>query len=136
MLRVKHIHHMYLTIDDLEKARDFYGRILGLSEIKKPGVEVPILWFGCLGNELHLALRKGIKGGRTDMSLDGQERGREGRHVAFTVEGTLDDITKALDAEGIPYRRGVTELPQVFCEDPAGNFIELNTGWYQTPLWT
>ena len=68
------------------------------------------------------------------MSLVGHERGREGRHVAFTLDQSLDDIATALDAEGIPHHRGTAGLPQIFCEDPFGNFLELNTGWYQSPV--
>ena len=60
-------------------------------------------------------------------------RGREGRHVAFTLEGGLDDIASDLEAEGIPYVRGDAGLPQIFCEDGNGNLLELNTGWEQVP---
>ena len=134
MVRVKHIHHMNLVVNDLEKARDFYGRILGLSAIKRPNIDQPGLWFGCEANELHISLKPEVKGGRTNLSLHGQERGKEGRHVAVTMDGSLDDIAKHLEGEGVPYVRGTAGLPQIFCEDPSGNFIELNTGWYQAPL--
>ncbi|MBI3325396.1 MAG: VOC family protein, partial [Nitrospinae bacterium] len=30
MVKTKLIHHQLLVVDDLEKARDFYGRTLGL----------------------------------------------------------------------------------------------------------
>lgn len=77
----------------VERARDFYGRVLGLPEIKRPD--------------------------------------RLGGHVAFTMAGSLDDIAKHLDAEGIAYARGRAGLPQIFREDPAGTLVELNTGWAQ-----
>lgn len=133
MVKVKHIHHMNLIIDNVDKAKDFYVRVLGLQEIKRPNIGSPGVWLGCQSNELHLSAREGFEGGRTGMSLVGPERGREGRHVAFTLDGDLDGIAAALDAEGIPYHRGSLGLPQIFCEDPAGNFLELNTGWYQAP---
>jgi catechol 2,3-dioxygenase len=50
------------------------------------------------------------------------------------MEGGLDDIATHLEAEGISYVRGTAGLPQIFCEDPAGNLIELNTGWAQEPI--
>ena len=50
------------------------------------------------------------------------------------MDGRLDDIAKTLAGEGIPYVRGTAGLPQIFCEDPAGNLIELNTGWNQEPV--
>ncbi len=134
MVKAKHIHHMTLIIKDAEKARDFFGRVLGIPEIKKPDPNMKVVWFGCEGNELHLMINDNLKGGRTDLSLVGQERDREGRHVAFTLDGSLDDIAATLETEHIPYHRGTGGLPQIFCEDSDGNFLELNTGWYQKPL--
>jgi len=135
MVKAKLIHHQLLVVDDLGKARDFFGRILGITEIKRPNTGRAGLWFGCLSNELHISVRTGIKGGRTGMSLQPMERPeKEGRHVAFTMDGSLDDIAKHLEEQGVPYVRGTAGLPQIFCEDPAGNLIELNTGWKQEPV--
>jgi len=50
------------------------------------------------------------------------------------IAGSLDDIARHLEASGIAYARGRAGLPQIFCEDPAGNLVELNTGWTQEPL--
>lgn len=50
------------------------------------------------------------------------------------MSGTLDDIAKHLETAAIPYARGKAGLPQIFCEDPAGNLVELNTGWTQQPV--
>ena len=54
--------------------------------------------------------------------------------MALTVSETLDEVASAFEAEDIPYHRGTAGLPQIFCEDPSGNFIEINTGWFQAPL--
>lgn len=135
MARAVMIHHMNVAIDDIAAARDFYGRTLGLPQIKRPDVGRPGLWFGCPPNELHLSVQPDLHGGRTTLSLHPGERPeRRGGHVAFTMEGSLDDIAKHLEAAGIPYVRGTAGLPQIFCEDPAGNLVELNTGWAQQPL--
>jgi glyoxylase I family protein len=135
MVKASMIHHMNVAIDDVDKAREFYGRVLGLPEIKRPNVGRPGLWFGCAANELHLSAQPGLAGGRTGMSLHPGERpGRLGGHVAYTMSGSLDDIARHLETEGIPYVRGTAGLPQIFCEDPAGNLVELNTGWAQEPV--
>ena len=129
------IHHMNVAIDDIDRAREFYGRVLGLQEIKRPNVGRPGLWFGCASNELHLSVQPGLKGGRSGMSLQPTERPeRLGGHVAFTMSGSVDDIARHLEAEGVEYVRGRAGLPQIFCEDPAGNLVELNTGWRQEPI--
>ena len=135
MVAAKQIHHMTLIVNDEEKTRDFFVRILGLREIKKPNPNLSVIWFGMESNELHCMVNPAqVEDGRTDMSLVGQERGFEGRHVAFTVTENLDEVASVLESENIPYHRGTAGLPQIFCEDPSGNFIEINTGWYQAPL--
>ncbi len=135
MVKAKHIHHMTLIVNDEEKTRDFFGRILGLTEIKKPNPDMPVIWFGMESNELHCMVNPDkVEDGRSDMSLVGQERGFEGRHVAFTVAETLDEVAAVFESEEINYHRGTAGLPQIFCEDPSGNFLEINTGWYQRPL--
>ena len=135
MVKAAMIHHMNVAIDDIDNARNFYGRVLGLPEIKRPDVGRPGLWFGCAPNELHLSIQPGLKGGRTGMSLQPAERpDRLGGHVAFTMNGSVDDIARHLEAEGVPYVRGTAGLPQIFCEDPAGNLVELNSGWAQEPV--
>jgi catechol 2,3-dioxygenase-like lactoylglutathione lyase family enzyme len=135
MVKAAMIHHMNMPIDDIDRARDFYGGVLGLPEIKRPNVGRPGLWFGCGANELHLSVQPGLRGGRTTLSPQPNDRpDRSGGHVAFTMSGTLDDIAKHLEGAAIPYARGKAGLPQIFCEDPAGNLVELNTGWTQQPL--
>jgi catechol 2,3-dioxygenase-like lactoylglutathione lyase family enzyme len=135
MVKAAMIHHMNVPIDDIDTARDFYGRILGLPEIRRPDVGRPGLWYGCGANELHLSVQPGLRGGRTGMSLQPTERpDRAGGHVAFTMSGSLDDIARHLAEAAVPHVRGRAGLPQIFCEDPAGNLVELNTGWAQTPL--
>jgi glyoxylase I family protein len=135
MVKASMIHHMNVPIDDIDRARDFYGRVLGLPPIERPNVGRPGLWFGCGANELHLSVRPGLRGGRTTLRLQPNDRpDRAGGHVAFTMSGTLDDIATHLEAAGVPYARGRAGLPQIFCEDPAGNLVELNTGWTQRPL--
>ena len=135
MVKASMIHHMNVAIDDVHRARDFYGQILGLEEIKRPAVGRPGLWFGCGSNELHLSVQPHLGGGSSGMSLQPTERpGRSGGHVAFTMSGSLDDIARHLEAVGVPYARGRAGLPQIFCEDPAGNLVELNTGWQQVPV--
>jgi catechol 2,3-dioxygenase-like lactoylglutathione lyase family enzyme len=135
MVKAAMIHHMNVAIDDIDEARHFYRDILGLPEIARPNVGRPGLWFGCGGNELHLSVQPGLRGGRTGLSLHPNERpDRLGGHVAYTMSGDLDEIAQHLEAAAVPYVRGQAGLPQIFCEDPAGNLVELNTGWSQQPL--
>ena len=79
-------------------------------------------------------MKDNVLGRPSELSLHPQEReGREGRPIAFTMDGSLDEIAELLESEGIPYVRGTAGLPQIFCEGPAGNLVELNLGWVQQP---
>ena len=53
MVVAKQIHHMTLIVNDEEKTRDFFVRVLGLREIKKPNPNLSVIWFGMESNELH-----------------------------------------------------------------------------------
>ncbi len=135
MVKTRLIHHQLLTVNDAEATRDFYGRILGLTEIQRPNPGPTGMWFGCLSNELHISVRDNVLGRPSGLSLHPQEReGREGRHIAFSMDGTLDETAELLETEGISYVRGTAGLPQIFCEDPSGNLVELNVGWAQEPV--
>jgi len=46
---------VFQVLDDVEKARGFYGRVLGLQEIKRPNAGRLGLWFGCRDNEYYRA---------------------------------------------------------------------------------
>lgn len=74
MVKAAMIHHMNVAIDDVDEARDFYGRILGLPELVRPDVGRPGLWFGVGSNELHLSVQPDVEGGRTSLSLHPNER--------------------------------------------------------------
>ncbi len=134
MIKTKQLHHALVVVNDLEKARSFYGRILGLRELERPAIGRPGLWFGIGHNELHISVSAEPPPASGERGLEPFGRGREGRHVAFTLEGSLDDISKDLEEAAIPYIRGTAGLPQLFCEDGNGNLVELNTGWEQKPL--
>ena len=46
----------------------------------------------------------------------------------------IHHMNVAIDEVAIPYVRGTAGLPQIFCEDPAGTLVELDTGWTQERL--
>ena len=112
-----------MPIDDIDTARDFYGRVLGLVEIQRPDIGRPGLWFGCGANELHLSVQPDLRGGRTAMSLQPTDRpDRAGGHVAFTMSGSLDEITRCLEAERIPYARGRPACRRSFARTRRGTW--------------
>ena len=95
-------------------ARRFYGEVLGLREIPKPG---PLagrggVWFACGAQQLHCGVEEPIAPSR--------------RHPALLTDD-LDAVRVRLEVAGFPIRSDA-ELPgyrRLYTEDPFGNRIEL-----------
>ncbi|MCL6571500.1 MAG: VOC family protein [Bacillus sp. (in: Bacteria)] len=123
MIHYKGLHHVSLTVTDLERAKHFYGNILCLKEIQRPNFDFPGAWYEIAGQQLHLIVLPTSQTIRQDKSLSS----REG-HFALRVEN-YDDALNWLKKNGIQ----MVEKPdsksgfaQLFCADPDGHLIELN----------
>ena len=97
-------------------ARDFYGRVLGLTEIPKPE---PLaarggLWFQCGPQQLHLGVEDDFRPAKK-------------AHPAFVVDD-LEALAKELQASGYRVVLDSVQLDgarRIFTEDPFGNRVEL-----------
>jgi glyoxylase I family protein len=110
------IHHIRLTVTDIERSRAFYTDLLGFnvaaeapaSEDPKSDPSYPVLWGGVVmarGNYL-LGLRPvAAKGDHFDEDRVGLD------HLSFSVESrsALNDAIRTLDERGVP-RGDVREL--------------------------
>ena len=54
MVKLKAIRHTGIRITDVTKAKEFYGQILGLTELPRPELPVPGAWYECNGVQVHL----------------------------------------------------------------------------------
>jgi catechol 2,3-dioxygenase-like lactoylglutathione lyase family enzyme len=132
-MQIERIHHVSLTVSDLERSRAFYRDILGLPEIERPPFPFGGAWFGVGdGQQLHLI----VHGGATFRG----ERGIDTRDSHFAVRvGSYWPTVEFLKAKG--YREGAAELdllrmrlqphatagfPQIYILDPDRHVIEIN----------
>jgi len=104
------IHHLRLTVTDIERSRDFYTRLLGFnvavgapeSDDPQSDPSYPVLWGGVVmakGNYL-LGLRPvAAKNDRFDEDRVGLD------HLSFNVESrsALDEAIKMLDQNNVPH---------------------------------
>ncbi len=98
-----------------EKARSFYVRLLGLTELLKP----PELasrggaWFSCGALQLHLGVEQAFRPAKK-------------AHPALRVEG-LDELLAGLRAAGFEVvdDTSVPGIRRAFTADPFGNRVEL-----------
>jgi glyoxylase I family protein len=110
------IHHIRLTVTDIERSREFYTGLLGFSvaaeaphsDDPKSDPSYPVLWGGVVmakGNYL-LGLRPvAAKGDQFDENRVGLD------HLSFSLENraALDEAIRVLDERGVP-RGEVREL--------------------------
>ncbi|MES2407319.1 MAG: VOC family protein [Pseudomonadota bacterium] len=116
-MKVVGFDHVQLAIpaDAEEKARAFYGEILGLREIPKPAETVSRggVWFRCGSLQLHLGIEQDFRPAKK-------------AHPALAVEGYAE-LLETLAAAGYEVLEDTSlqTVTRCFTFDPFGNRIEL-----------
>ena len=123
MVAVETLHHVSVSVTDLERAKRFYGDVLGLNEIPRPPFDFPGAWYQLGDRQLHLIVHTTPRSLRGTTDVDS----RDG-HFAVRVtdyEATLARLREhgvsVLDSPVNP-----TPWAQIYVTDPDGNVIELN----------
>jgi glyoxylase I family protein len=133
-MQIDSLHHIALTVTDLERSRRFYHEIVGLTEIPRPPFSFPGAWFavGETGQQLHLIVH-------TDSTFRvGKPLDTRDVHFAFrvpsyarTVEFLLAKGYREDFAGDDPLRlilrpQAVAGPPQIYILDPDRHVIEIN----------
>jgi glyoxylase I family protein len=109
------IHHVNITVGEMEAARTFYVDHLGMTErADRPVFEFDGAWLDLGGQQVHLVLNASLT---TTTSQD---------HFAIAV-GDIDGCIAELRSFGhrVSDAMGVNAARQAFLRDPWGNLIEL-----------
>lgn len=121
----RELEHYTIRCRNLERTRDFYADVLGMSVGPRPNFNFAGYWLYCDKTPVvHLVANDGAVGGMAD------ESATTGRldHIAFRGED-FDAMVESLDARGISYRSNNVRdfrIRQLFLRDPDGILIELN----------
>jgi catechol 2,3-dioxygenase-like lactoylglutathione lyase family enzyme len=114
----RRINHVTLAVPAGEhaKVRAFYGRVLGLREVKRPealGVVYDIIWYELLDMLLHIDF------------TPPWTRPAENRHVAVEVKD-LHSVRTYLEEKGAEVREAVVipDRERFYVLDPFGNYFE------------
>ena len=115
-VRVSHLDHIQIAAPEgcEAAAREYYGTVLGLSEIEKPSVLRARggCWFECGAHQLHIGVEHDFRPARK-------------AHPAFAVLD-LDELRQTLIAHGVAVVDD-DALPgerRFYAQDPWGNRLE------------
>lgn len=141
MLVIETLHHVSLPVSDLDRARDFYGRTLGLTEMDRPAFGFAGAWYRVGDGSLHLivAEREETATFRRDKGIDSHDahfairvRSYSGAVAHLEAHGyraTDDRNAEPTAANPKPMRlnpAGAAGFPQIYILDPDRNVIEIN----------
>ncbi|MDQ0338617.1 catechol 2,3-dioxygenase-like lactoylglutathione lyase family enzyme [Caldalkalibacillus uzonensis] len=123
VIEVERFHHVSLSVTDLNKAKHFYGTVLGFTEIKRPDFDFPGAWYQIGDTQLHLIVYPQSETLRTNPDIQTKEG-----HFAIRVKDYYKTL-EYLKQKGVPLLekpRSKSGFAQIFCTDPDGNLIEFN----------
>jgi catechol 2,3-dioxygenase-like lactoylglutathione lyase family enzyme len=137
-MTIEAIHHVSLTVTDLERSRAFYREVLGLPEIARPPFNFPGAWFQ-LGSaqQLHLIVHTHPTF-RTGKPLDSRDSHFAVRVANYwhTVEflrgkGYREDAPEDGLMRLIVNPHATAGFPQMYILDPDRHIIEINAAKLQ-----
>ncbi len=111
--------HAGLLVADLDRARHFYGNVLGLASCPRPDLPYPGAWYDLGGGQqLHL-----MNLPNPDAGTPRPVHGGRDRHLALGVR-EMTALKARLDAAGVAYTASQSGRAALFCRDPDGNTLE------------
>lgn len=118
------LHHAAIVVTDLDKAKFFYGEILGFEEsVKRPAFNFPGAWYQIGDTQLHLLVHSPAKTLRGTTLIDSKDG-----HFAVRTNN-MEAVKKRLRMHGWDFEDrpdSITGWHQLFVCNPDGNIVEIN----------
>jgi glyoxylase I family protein len=110
--------HTSICVTNVERSREFYEGLLGLSPAERPDFGFPGMWYQLGEGQLHLIQRE--RGGAADG--DPRTINAADPHFAIQVDD-LDSMRRRIQAAGLQMLDFGSA--QLWVHDPDGNTVEL-----------
>jgi len=131
-MTVSSLHHVAIRVQDPDRSRAFYEKVLGLAFLELPvGIEITGIWRGAPSEGTLLATQVGDTFLVLEPPLEGTPHGERFDehkigidHLAFGIDdrSTLDELVEGLRAEGVETagveHDGVLDKDYVAFRDP------------------
>jgi catechol 2,3-dioxygenase-like lactoylglutathione lyase family enzyme len=131
MLELETLHHVAISVSNLARAKEFYGGVLGLEEIPRPGFPFDGAWYRVGSREVHLIVSRDptFRTGKGVTLEDGHFALRAKSFPAALAHLESKGCRADGDEPGRSMRvntASVTGYPQIHILDPDRNVIEIN----------
>ncbi|HEY9663881.1 MAG TPA: VOC family protein [Allocoleopsis sp.] len=117
-MHIRHYLHTAILVSNLEQAKQFYGTILGLTQVDRP-LKYPGVWYQVGEIQIHLIADETFAS-----KLQNPEKWGRNPHLALAVDN-LEAAKAHLAAYGYPTQLSASGRTALFTQDPDGNVIEL-----------
>ena len=121
-MKIERIDHLNLTVADIDRSLEFYGRVLGM-KTESMGEGRATLYFG--QQKIHLDAAGGA------MAISGEKR--LPAHICFITEAPVGEVMGHLEDCGVPVRMqgpragAIGTIQSVYIDDPDQNSIEISS---------
>lgn len=119
-MHLTHLLHATLLVSDLDQARTFYEKVLGLvPDNQRPEMSFPGVWYSIGSHQqIHLMQLPNPAAG-----LKRPAHGGRDQHIALAITH-LDALKQKLDTARVQYTISHTGRRALFCRDPDDNALE------------
>jgi len=121
-MKITHLLHSSILVQDLAQTRLFYEGLLGLTpSLLRPDLGYPGVWYEVGAQQIHvLALAT------APQEVHAEHGGRD-RHIALAIDD-IAALKAKLDEVMFPYTLSRSGRRALFCRDPDGNALEFVEG--------
>ena len=118
-IKLNGVHHIMITVGDLDVAKHFYSEVLGLEETDCPVKDGQRVWYKLGHQELHVNLHKNHKAGFTHFALS-IEPGKYHEYYEKVKSSGYEKVTES--------HKHVDGLYRCYVDDPFDNTVEITDG--------